>query len=961
MSSSRIFPQCCFAFVLAVAGADARADAVFDEFVKPLFAANCTKCHGTKRTKGEINLEEIRTRGDLLSRPRLIRDIIEVIDAADMPPESEPGLSEAERARLLLGLKSLLRESATGESGGDAPLRRLNRFQYNNAVRDLFDLKREVFRLPEKLLTRHDAAYLTSDRMPDRVDAECRSLRSEGGLRGVSAYPKDLRAAHGFDNQADQLTLSPLLLDAFLRLSVSIVESPDFHADSVGAWDDLFAAPAGGVEPDAEFSRRLARFLRRAFRRPVEPAVLERYTAYVRAKLAEGLSFTESMKRLASAVLSSPLFLYRYEAGAPGEDAFAFASDLSFLLWGSGPDDELLRLAESGELLQPSTVRESFERMLADPKIERFLDAFPAQWMQLENVLAATPDPRKNRLFSLDKSYPASLQMVVEPLLLFDAVFVENRPIVELIAPSFSYRSDFLKTWYGSDLAPPPLDLAAIEVENLARVERRRELEGKVAAIRAEIAALDQSFPGRIAAALGALDVEKGQAKWESTQRRILAERVTFSTWHRIGPFGAGSLEEAHRKAFIDEGRVDLERRYEGREWIETSAFVDGKVHSLPGANCATYLYRKIESPTDRPLRIAIGSDDSFKLWLNGQLAVDEYVSRGVAPNQNRLRLELRKGENTLLMKVSNGGGGYGFYFSGESTTLPFAVLAALKMRPEARTEAESAALAEHYHSVAPELEPLRARYAKDKTELEGRLARAQEQVKQAPKPEDLNQRRKRAQRRFDDEMRERLRSRTFERVPAEDPRFGGVITNAAMLSMTSGPKRTHPIARGAWLIEVVFNDPPPPPPNDVPPLNEEDERDELTIRERFAQHRENPDCAGCHSRLDPLGFALENYDLTGRWRDVYENGRDVDASGKILRRHEFDGAVQFKAALVKEERRFARAFTGHLLRFALARELAPADSIAVDEIVEKAAKNGYRLRSLLQEVVLSDRFRRAR
>ena len=230
--------------------------------------------------------------------------------------------------------------------------------------------------------------------------------------------------------------------------------------------------------------------------------------------------------------------------------------------------------------------------------------------------------------------------------------------------------------------------------------------------------------------------------------------------------------------------------------------------------------------------------------------------------------------------------------------------------------------------------------------------------LKNVPKNDDPNKARQTVQKRFDDQIRNQLRSQTFERVAASDPRYGGVITNAAMLSMTSGPKRTHPIARGAWIIEAIFNDPPPPPPNDVPPLNEESADKNLTIREKFAEHRKNPDCAGCHSRLDPLGFALENFDITGRWRDKYDNGRDVDSSGTLLKKYPFDGIVRFKESLVKEDRRFAKAFTAHLLRFALSKELSPADSLTVDSIVEKAAKEDFKLKSLIREVIASDRFR---
>ena len=229
--------------------------------------------------------------------------------------------------------------------------------------------------------------------------------------------------------------------------------------------------------------------------------------------------------------------------------------------------------------------------------------------------------------------------------------------------------------------------------------------------------------------------------------------------------------------------------------------------------------------------------------------------------------------------------------------------------------------------------------------------------LKKIPKNADLNKARQEIQRRYDDEIRKKLYSQTFQRVASSDPRYGGIITNAAMLSMTSGPKRTHPVARGAWVLGVVFNDPPPPPPNDVPPLKEEENEKNLTIRETFSKHRENPDCAGCHSRIDPLGFALENFDITGRWRDKYENGRDVDMSGKLVRKHDFKSIVEFKESLSRENKRITKAFIGHLLRFSLARELSPSDSLEIDHILEKTEKDDFKIRSLIKAVILSETF----
>ena len=113
----------------------------------------------------------------------------------------------------------------------------------------------------------------------------------------------------------------------------------------------------------------------------------------------------------------------------------------------------------------------------------------------------------------------------------------------------------------------------------------------------------------------------------------------------------------------------------------------------------------------------------------------------------------------------------------------------------------------------------------------------------------------------------------------------------------------------------MIFNDPPEPPPADVPPLPEADQEElaRLTIRERLAVHRQRADCAGCHNRIDPLGFALENYGPTGIWRDAYENHRDVDVSGRLFHQHDFNTLVEFKALLVQERHRFIRAFAAHL------------------------------------------------
>ena len=187
------------------------------------------------------------------------------------PPEDEPPLPPTVRAEMLTTLKALLRTAATGQVAKPNPPRRLNRFQYNYTVRDLFRLNRDVFALSEKLMTR-ETIYLNAPKVPDHVNVRSLALNPAAGLREVRPFPQDLRASHGFDNQANQLTLSPLLFDAFLRLSVSVVESPDFNENTVGIWNTFYKAPAADADVPAETRQRIADFLQRAFRGPGVPS-----------------------------------------------------------------------------------------------------------------------------------------------------------------------------------------------------------------------------------------------------------------------------------------------------------------------------------------------------------------------------------------------------------------------------------------------------------------------------------------------------------------------------------------------------------------------------------------------------------------------------------------------------------------------------------------------------------------
>jgi hypothetical protein len=648
------------------------------------FDSHCIKCHGKAgKVKGKVDLLALKSDNDLLAKPELLEKLLTVLKDHEMPPEDEPPLPEATRTQMVVPLQMMLREALKNQPFEPTQIRRMNRFQYNNAVVDLLELDRDIFRLNERLMRRRDDYFRPeTKKMPDQIKVSSRPLSKDidnqrpEGFKGVASFPQDKRSEHGFDNRADHLSLSPLLMESFLKLSQTIVESPDLNPKECRSWKWLFAPPdqsAGGPAIDTEktaMRSRLKKLLRRGFRRPVDPETFDRFAKFAEDQLASGASFEQMMRTMVGAVLGMPDFLYIYETpdqessgikdqGRHRINDFELAARLAQFFWSSIPDDALLDLAESGKLSAPTTLSAQIDRMLNDRRSSRFCDNFPAQWLQLERLITSVPDPKKFAYFYHGDGYRASMHMMAEPLLLFETLYIEDRSVMELLDPKFTWESNMLHANYAG-----------------------------------------------------------------------------------------------------------------------------------------------------------------------------------------------KAGAHDLSVQV-------------------------------------------------------------------------------------------------------------FKRVPLTDPRRGGVITSAAVMTMTATPTRTQPITRGAWVNAVIFNDPPEPAPADVPPLPEasEEELSKLTIRERLAVHRKREDCAGCHNKIDPFGFALENFGPTGVWRDKYENGRKVDVSGVLFNQHEFETFVEFKQLILEEKQRFIRGFTAHLLSYALGRELGPADSPTLDDITAEAMAGGDQMRAVLKNIAMSEPF----
>ncbi len=201
-----------------------------------------------------------------------------------------------------------------------------------------------------------------------------------------------------------------------------------------------------------------------------------------------------------------------------------------------------------------------------------------------------------------------------------------------------------------------------------------------------------------------------------------------------------------------------------------------------------------------------------------------------------------------------------------------------------------------------------------------------------------------------------------FRRVEYTDRDRRGILGHASFLTLTSHANRTSPVLRGKWVMEVLLGTPPPPPPPDIPELEETDAAADgrfLTVRERLEQHASNPNCISCHRFIDPIGLALENFDVTGTWR-VRDTGTPVETLGELYDGTPLEGPGDLRAALLRRPESLARSFTENLLTYALGRRVEYYDMPAVRRIAGAAAQQDYRLSAFVEEVVGSQPFRMA-
>jgi mono/diheme cytochrome c family protein len=385
--------------------------------IQPLFAKYCYDCHGEK-AKADLDLRLFKSDADAVRERKLFQNILKQVQTQEMPPAGKPKPTEAEREKMIQWIESVVFQcDCNNPDPGRVTLRRLNRVEYNNTIRDLLGVQ----------------------------------------VRPADDFPAD-DIGYGFDNIGDVLFLSPTLMEKYLAAAERVLEaawphSPS-HSNAPPTWfQRRYVLPALQA-PDSLAGTRetLRQFARRAYRRPVTETEVERLVLLLKRNQEAGDSLAESLRSAFKAILVSPHFLFRGEppASAPAGslravplNEHALAVRLSYFLWSSMPDDSLFAEAERGTLRK--NLEAQVRRMLQDPKADALVANFAEQWLELRRLAQITPDPATFPEFSED----LRAAMLMETSSFFRAILREDRSVLEFLDADYTFANETLAKHYG--------------------------------------------------------------------------------------------------------------------------------------------------------------------------------------------------------------------------------------------------------------------------------------------------------------------------------------------------------------------------------------------------------------------------------------------------------------------------------------------------------------------------------
>lgn len=418
----------------------------FSKSLQPMLKTYCLDCHNAKKQKGELNLARFESESAVLAERKVWLRVWEMLHNREMPPPEEEQPSEDQRLALTDWIEEMLaRPAADGtRDPGHVPPRRLTAVQYNATVADLFGVQhRTTFYDPKR----------NGGGMPEMV----RFVLHRQFQEPLVHLPPD-PAAHGFDSMAESLNLPPFLMEKYLDAAEKLTAREDVQQ----AFFRRTGLQQQRGNDTTEIDRRIiAEALKRAFRRPPSADEVTRYTGFYDLAIKNGEDRTKAIAVAMRAILVAPQFLFRLETGVASEEKngvrpltdHELAARLSYFLWDTIPDRELTRAADDGELRDPAKLAAQALRMMRDPRAEEFIRDFSLQWLRIQNISSHAPDPSvlgafNNRLKNFNEA------LASEVLLLFATVLAEDRSVLDLVDPDFTWLNLTLCNVYGIENRP---------------------------------------------------------------------------------------------------------------------------------------------------------------------------------------------------------------------------------------------------------------------------------------------------------------------------------------------------------------------------------------------------------------------------------------------------------------------------------------------------------------------------
>jgi hypothetical protein len=411
---------------------------VFVRDVEPLLKRFCFDCHGKSEPEAELALAAFSSQQEVQADRATWKRVWLALHAREMPPPEGLQPTADERNRITDWLEKALAQPLRGAQAdpGHVVLRRLNRIEYDNTVKDLFSIYRlTAYFDPRKGMPEEIRIVLHRDHRDSLVDLP----------------PDDV--GYGYDNIGEVLSLPPFLMEKYLIAARQVVS---IAAGEEGGRPARMFQPIRSNAPDRDRAQAvLEDFLPRAFRRRVSDEEVAKYLALYDLAAQRGEPYQKALKVPLQAALVSPHFLFKVERGIAEEEKdgvrplsdHELAVRLSYFLWSSLPDAELFQLAEEGRLRDPKVLKEQAARMLHDRRVKEFIENFPPQWLQITGLLGATPDEDHFPHFHRQK-YPNEA-MRREALILFETIVVEDRSVLDLIDPDYIWLNGTLADYYG--------------------------------------------------------------------------------------------------------------------------------------------------------------------------------------------------------------------------------------------------------------------------------------------------------------------------------------------------------------------------------------------------------------------------------------------------------------------------------------------------------------------------------